>query len=121
MGPCLSKSYVYGDFSFIQNKSLRNSITFDYNKCYTLIQQTEQTIDEYFEDNPRRSAEIDINNPPNLWDTPPGDIWKQISKKAYPYHDMSTYRYNMKILYYLKENSWNTLLKMYTTCKYPFT
>jgi len=122
MGCFGSNVYLQGDFTFIRNHELRKSLTYDYNNCFETILLTKSLSEEYFvDDQSRRSSELDRENPPNLWDTPPGEIWKIIVNKSWPFHNERTYKYNMKILYILKIYGWENFLKTYKECKYPFT
>jgi hypothetical protein len=107
------KVYTEGDFSFIIGKELRKTLSYDYIHCFSDIKRTDTLSEMYFEDSPRRSDEIDRDTPPNVWDTPPGLLWKRIARSAYPYHNERTYKYNMKLLYCIRTEGWNTFVKKY--------
>jgi hypothetical protein len=111
------KKYKHGDFSFIKNKQLQTTLTFDYTNCYHLISEYNES---YFEVLPRRSNSFDRENPPNIWDTPPGEKWKSVLKNAYPCHCRESYHFNMKILYFIYTNGWEQLLESYKKKLFPF-
>ena len=89
---CFPKEYKEGDFSFILGKELKKTLLYDYTHCYGYIKKTANVSEMYFEDSPRRTLEIDRDDPPNVWDTPPGGLWKNVLQKAYPYHNERTYK-----------------------------
>jgi hypothetical protein len=105
-----------GDFSFIESKTLKLSLEHDYK--YILpelmkidIEKTNNYIDRNSFDNPR----------PNIWDTPPGDIWFNIVHVAYPFHSKESYKYNIKCMNYIRRYSWDHFVINYQQNKLPFT
>ena len=114
--------YHDGDFSFIHDASLVVRLTYDFKHCFSDIKNTEEDNELYFDGSQecRRSSEIDREKPPNVWDTPPGPFWKKISRKAYPYHNEQTYKYNMKLLCFIAKNGWDSFVQSYQKKEYPF-
>ena len=114
------QKYEPGNFSFITSNSLKSSLTYDYKYCFHHLKCLNGNEDEYFQETQRRSIELDRENPPSLWDTPPGYEWNQVLQYAYPAHTKKSYSYNMKILIYIKKYGWDSFCKRYIKGKQPF-
>lgn len=97
-----------GDFSFVNNRTIRFSLEHDYHTCLPLIQQLGLESSEHFNDGERSSLDEER---PNVWDTPPGEEWRKIQNKACPFHSEQTYHRNMKIMSYIAKHGWEKFLE----------
>ena len=102
---CFGFKYEPGDFSFIKDSKFRTMVTHDYINCMDLIKQNNNT-EGYFVESERKSLD-------NVWDTPPGSIWKKVSERCHQCHNEKTYNQSMKMLVYISLNGWEKMVNKF--------
>ena len=110
---CFDKKVKYGDFSFIKYDTfLKNSLDHDFKNVFYLIKEHDINFEVSFRESKRNSLDSDR---PNVWDTPPGLEWKQITEKMFAGHTEKSFNGNIFYLNYIKINGWNQFVKNFKT------
>jgi hypothetical protein len=109
---CLLFRHKKGNFSFIKDTNTRLSIEHDYTHVLPLLRQLSFHEDRQFREGERNSLDTDR---PNVWDTPPGPVWAEVSKNMFAGHYERTYNRNIKWLFIIKEKGWYFFVDYYKT------
>jgi len=103
-----------GDFLFVKNKYQKLSLEYDFQNVYHLIKDESIHFDRSFRNGERNSLD---SSRPNVWDTPPGEKWKQVSDLMFPTHTEETYNLNIRMLYYISKHGWDSFVKKFKKLK----